>query len=157
MENAVFNELLGTAKVTFVEGIPYITRFILERLAMSSLIYRPLSTNLFSQILERQRGFLGLVYTIAFSSALNPRRDRILPRPCKRASRFPRRPFTRRVFLVEKLACQLFDEYLVTRKKSANCGHLHNEFSSARKKRRGKCDRVNAALVPPQSATGSIR
>ena len=60
--------------------------------------------------------WLGLVYTIAFSSARFPRRDRIFPRPCKRASRFLRRPFTRRVFLVEKLACQLSDEDLVTMK-----------------------------------------
>ena len=30
--------------------------------------------------------------------------------------------------------------------KSTNCGHLHDEFSSARKKRRAKSDRVNAAL-----------
>ena len=34
--------------------------------------------------------YLGFVYTIAFSSALFPRRDRIFPRPSKRASRFPR-------------------------------------------------------------------
>ena len=48
--------------------------------------------------------------------SLFPRRHRIFLRPCKRASRFPRRPFTRRVFLVEELACQFFDEDLVTRK-----------------------------------------
>ena len=45
---------------------------------------------------------LGLVYTIAFFSALFPSREWIFPRPCKRASRFLRRLFTQRVFLVEK-------------------------------------------------------
>ena len=30
--------------------------------------------------------------------------------------------------------------------KSAICGHLHDEFSAARKTRRGKSDRVNAAF-----------
>ena len=82
-------------------------------------------------------------YKASFTRSLFPRRDRIFPRPCKRASRFFRRPFTRPVFLVGKLACQLLGDDL--EEKSANCGHLHDEFSAARKTRRGKSDRVNAA------------
>ena len=94
-------------------------------------------------------------YTRTFRLRLHDRffpcRDRIFPRPrpCKRASRFPhvktrswKLTCTRRVFLVEKLACQLFDENFVTKKNRQILAIYTTRFP-----RRGKSDRVNAALV----------
>ena len=78
----------------------------------------------------------------AFTRSLFPCRNRIFLRPCKRASRFPRRPFTRRALLVEKLACQLFDEDLRTRKIRQFLVIYTTSFS-----RRGKSDRVNAYII----------
>ena len=52
----------------------------------------------------------------SITRSLFNRHDQVFPRPCKWAWRFPRRPYTRPIFRVEKLACRLFDKDLVTRK-----------------------------------------